>query len=82
MRCDYSSESGSTVSLQVISEIKSHSSTIRKIKFLPNTKILVSGGGADGRIYLTDCDKDELLFYLDNLDRGHGQVGKDDMIYT
>ena len=77
MRSEYSPESGSTEALKVCSEMTSHNSTIRKVKFLPETSILASGGGADGRVYLTDCDKDELLFYLDHLSKSHGQIGKD-----
>jgi len=65
MRLDYSPESGDTSSITTVSEMKNHDATIRKVQFLPNSTILTSGGGGDGRIYMTDCVNNQVVKYLD-----------------
>ena len=72
MRLDYSPESGDTSSITTVSEMKNHDATIRKVQFLPNSTILASGGGGDGRIYMTDCVNNQVVKYLDPGHLGNG----------
>ena len=65
MRLEYSPESGDTSAITTVSEMKNHDATIRKVQFLPNSTILASGGGGDGRIYMTDCVNNQVVKYLD-----------------
>ena len=52
--------------------MKNHDATIRKVQFLPNSTILASGGGGDGRIYMTDCINNQVVKYLDPGHLGFG----------
>ena len=79
MRLDYSPESGDTSSITTVSEMKNHDATIRKVQFLPNSTILTSGGGGDGRIYMTDCVNNQVVKYLDP---GHLGIGQSTYKYS
>ena len=41
--------------LKVIGEMSKHEATVRKVAFVPNSAQLISGGGGEGKCYITQC---------------------------